>query len=181
MLLLIILPLLPPPQTFLTRVSHANSNVICTSKSGSVRKVNPRYLLERGLRIPLFQRRYCWSEDNWRQCLHDVLEVADGRKSKHSFRRLTCVDAGRAGIIVVDGQQRSTSLTLILAACGDLAGEVGGEAMGVKEVVDGVLFRKGGSGGVDVVVEVRKREECVLRVYLSIFLLTRYYAGGSVH
>mmetsp|Transcript_16460 Transcript_16460/g.32770 ORF Transcript_16460/g.32770 Transcript_16460/m.32770 type:complete len:460 (+) Transcript_16460:171-1550(+) len=159
-------PALPPPQTFLNRVSAANSNVICTSKSGAVRKVNPRYLLDRGLRIPLFQRRYCWGEDNWRQCLRDVLELAEGRKSKHSFGRLTCVDAGKAGVVVVDGQQRSTSLTLILAACRDLALEVGGPALGVAEAVDGVLFR-GGARGVDVVVEEGSYDErqCLVPTY----------------
>ena len=85
-----------------------------------------------------------WREANWRQILSDLFELADGRKSKHSVGRLTCVE-GESGVVVVDGQQRCTSLVLVLAAVRDVAGGAGVED--VEAAIDSILFRDGDGDG----------------------------------
>ncbi|GMH58997.1 hypothetical protein TrST_g10259 [Triparma strigata] len=140
-------PLVQAPQTaapgakgwdYLARMKSANQNVICTSKAGQVRKCSVEFLLSRSLRIPIFQRRYCWTAPNWRQALQDITFLATGRKSSHSFGRITCVDAGGAGLVVIDGQQRNTTCVLLLAACRDIALEEGHFAL--AKSIDGKLF-----------------------------------------
>ena len=89
-----------------------------------VRKVRLDYLLSKGLRIPLFQRRYCWSKTQWRQLYSDAKSLATGRRSVHPLGRLTCVET-EEGLVVIDGQQRNTTCIMLLAAVRDVALEVG--------------------------------------------------------
>ena len=102
--------------TYLQNLEKANKNVICTSSSPST--VDTRFLLKRKLRIPIFQRRYAWSEANWEQIWKDILALALGRRTGHFLGRMTCVLTDSA-IVVIDGQQRSTTLFLLLAAYRD--------------------------------------------------------------
>jgi len=113
-----------PMPAFLQRLAAANSKIICTAKGRDVRKLCVAELLVQRLRIPIFQRRYCWCEDQWGTLLSDARLVADGTKSKHPLGRLTCVGNGpnsNGRLVVIDGQQRNTTCTLLLAAIRDLA------------------------------------------------------------
>jgi len=68
--------------------------------------------------VPIFQRRYCWRTQQWDPLWHDMTR----RQSiKHSLGRLTCtnVRTEEDRSIVIDGQQRFTTVTLILAAIRD--------------------------------------------------------------
>ena len=105
--------------SYLEQLKKANQNVICTSKGTKVGKVTPEFLLRQGLRIPLFQRRYCWTAVQWNQLYRDATALADGRSSSHSLGRITCVETGE-GLVVIDGQQRNTSCVLLLAAIRDV-------------------------------------------------------------
>ena len=97
--------------------------MICTAKGEDVRKVDVEHLLKHRLRIPIFQRRYCWCKDQWNTLFGDVSLVASGSKEKHSLGRITCVlDSSSDGrLLVVDGQQRNTTCSLLLAAVHDVA------------------------------------------------------------
>ena len=97
--------------------------VICTAKGEDVRTVNVEYLLQKRLRIPIFQRRYCWYKEQWNTLLGDVCLVANGSKEKHALGRITCVldNSGDGRLLVVDGQQRNTTCSLLLAAVRDVA------------------------------------------------------------
>jgi len=131
-----------PMPAFLTKMMKANQNIICTAKGNDVRKVSISYLLSQKLKIPIFQRRYCWGQDQWDTLFNDVLYVANGKKEKHSLGRITCVktldesdkvqghNGKREGddgnqhdgrLLVIDGQQRNTTCTLLLAAIRDVA------------------------------------------------------------
>ncbi|GMI23258.1 hypothetical protein TrRE_jg3582, partial [Triparma retinervis] len=105
--------------SYLEQLKKANQNVICTSKGTKVGKVTPEFLFRQGLRIPLFQRRYCWTAVQWNQLYRDATALADGRSSSHSLGRITCVETGE-GLVVIDGQQRNTSCVLLLAAIRDV-------------------------------------------------------------
>lgn len=110
---------------------NANSNVICTAKYDDVGKVSVAFLLSTRMRIPIFQRRYCWGRDQWATLLGDALSVVDGAKAKHVLGRITCVKGDPqkdSRLAVIDGQQRNTTCSLLLAAIRDVAASRGSDA-----------------------------------------------------
>eukprot|EP00928_Gymnodinium_smaydae_P041490 TRINITY_DN28077_c0_g1_i1.p1 TRINITY_DN28077_c0_g1~~TRINITY_DN28077_c0_g1_i1.p1 ORF type:complete len:530 (+),score=46.74 TRINITY_DN28077_c0_g1_i1:50-1591(+) len=120
----------PMPQ-FLQNIFNANKNIICTASGDEVKKVNVASLLSMRLRIPIFQRRYCWDLEQWQTLLADALRIADGFKEVHALGRLTCVreTSSKDGrLSVIDGQQRNTTCSLLLAAIRDILEKRGGNA-----------------------------------------------------
>mmetsp|Transcript_30374 Transcript_30374/g.65419 ORF Transcript_30374/g.65419 Transcript_30374/m.65419 type:complete len:530 (+) Transcript_30374:144-1733(+) len=123
-------------------VINANQDMICMAKGDDVRTLTIAQLLQRKLAIPIFQRRYCWSEDQWRVLWSDVQVLVAGGEERHALGRLTCaireaseeveptstspaaspdlLDGGDR-VLVIDGQQRNTTVLLLLAALRDCA------------------------------------------------------------
>jgi len=71
--------------------------------------------------IPLFQRRYCWSEVQIRQWYNDVATTVaeQHRTNKTMFKKQKHQGEGIDGddvLLCIDGQQRMTTTTLFLAA-----------------------------------------------------------------
>jgi hypothetical protein len=118
---------------FLKKIMQANPNQICTAKGADVKTVSVSELLYQRLRIPVFQRRYTWGREQWAMLLADARLVATGSKPSHSLGRITTVKRSSDDrVAVIDGQQRNTTCSLLLAAirdtllntseaCGDLA------------------------------------------------------------
>jgi uncharacterized protein with ParB-like and HNH nuclease domain len=77
--------------------------------------------------VPLFQRTYSWKSDNWKTLWDDVLSLYTSESvRKHFLGALVSmpVDMTPAGVnkfLLIDGQQRITTLFLILAAIRDIA------------------------------------------------------------
>src|SRR5436305_11019501 len=83
---------------------------------------------QRQYQIPLFQRPYTWSHVNLQTLWDDIVEVAskdDGEGATHFIGSFVLVPpaVGMSGdvdeVLVIDGQQRMTSLLLALAAARD--------------------------------------------------------------
>ena len=90
--------------------------------------------------IPHWQRRYCWGEADIERLVGDLLAIADaGEHSNHyAGNLLTFPEPGAAGVIstirVVDGQQRLTTTSILLAciatklerdgSCGDWTAKI---------------------------------------------------------
>lgn len=78
-----------------------------------------RKLIGNGLtyRIPRFQRDYSWSNDEWEDLWADILAIlkADGEPS-HYMGYLVLQSADDKSFDVIDGQQRLTTLSLIVLA-----------------------------------------------------------------
>ena len=127
----------PNKPAFRQKVLSANEDAICTTTSARVGRrtlrdlmhpVTTNYCDEEAYSVPIFQRRYCWSTPQWDMLWHDALK----RNSiKHSLGRLTCtnvINATNAAAdstrkaqrsIIIDGQQRFTTVTLFLSAIRD--------------------------------------------------------------
>ena len=81
--------------------------------------------------VPLFQRPYSWSEKQWKTLWVDVLDKArhaDGRP--HFFGSIVTTPAksvpqGVGKYLLVDGQQRLTTVQVLLAAIRDAADPLG--------------------------------------------------------
>ncbi len=82
-------------------------------------------------RVPLFQRTYSWKEDNWQQLWDDLLEIYALPEPRSHFIgavvTLPIPDNPEqpAKYMLIDGQQRLTTLFILLAAIRDLARDRG--------------------------------------------------------
>lgn len=75
--------------------------------------------------IPVFQRDYSWMEENCRQLWKDILQIAEAPGERgHFIGSVVYIQSGdsNAGFsrwLLIDGQQRMTTLTLLMAALRD--------------------------------------------------------------
>ena len=88
-----------------------------------------RHLLsgEKQFVIPLFQRQYTWSKDDWEELWRDLQEIyIQENRRKHFVGAIVTmpVDIQPHGIdkyLLIDGQQRLTTLLIMLACIRDIA------------------------------------------------------------
>ena len=79
--------------------------------------------------VPLFQRTYTWKEENWTTLWNDLIETYESGPGAQHFlgsivtKALPGDPVAVAPFLVVDGQQRLATLTILLAALRDTARE----------------------------------------------------------
>ena len=100
---------------------------IATAKSCAPLRFGDFTLLARHLLVPIFQRRYCWQEDHWRKLWRDVCSLRSALLGTHAIGRVVVAREPQA-VMLVDGQQRCTTLMLLLCAVRDVARETSGAA-----------------------------------------------------
>ncbi len=67
--------------------------------------------------IPVYQRNYSWKLENCRQLYNDLIQLAHTGRSTHFFGSLVSVYSGRSEeFLIIDGQQRVTTVSLLLLA-----------------------------------------------------------------
>lgn len=91
--------------------------------------------------IPIYQRTYSWTEKECQQLWEDIVRCgANDATALHFIGSIVYIQEGlsqashQAPFLVIDGQQRLTSVTLLLAALAESAGE--------GEPIDGFSQRK---------------------------------------
>lgn len=91
--------------------------------------------------IPIYQRTYSWSERECRQLWDDIVRTgANDAVSAHFVGSIVYIETGlsqvshQAPLLVIDGQQRLTTVTLLIDALA--------RALGDSEPVDGFSARK---------------------------------------
>ncbi len=93
--------------------------------------------------IPVFQRDYSWSEENCQQLWKDILSIANDAGKRHHFMGSVVYiatndsSAGFTRWLLIDGQQRVTTLTLLMIALRDYI-----KATGWKGSEDGPTAKK---------------------------------------
>ena len=98
--------------------------------------VRQLFAQDRRYLVPLFQRPYVWDQEGqWQPLWDDLIKVADrrtdGRTSKPHFLGAVVLDQLRTTVSsfdarqIIDGQQRLTTLQILLAALRDLARHLG--------------------------------------------------------
>lgn len=97
------------PERFLKKAGVlARSSNVAPLNLGSMLAASP-------LRIPVFQRRYCWSESQWRLLWQSVVDVRDNpERNAHSLGRIMLFQHSDGTRLVLDGQQRLTTSVLLL-------------------------------------------------------------------
>ena len=85
-------------------------------------KGSESYLLEfleaskRRFIIPVYQRNYDWKKANCEQLYNDLVEVVRSNKQAHFFGSIVSYALSREEVVLIDGQQRITTVSLILIA-----------------------------------------------------------------
>lgn len=65
--------------------------------------------------VPIYQRNYTWTKDEIEQMLNDINDVSEGFKGKYYLGSLIVNQLGVNVFEVIDGQQRLTTLYLLLS------------------------------------------------------------------
>jgi uncharacterized protein with ParB-like and HNH nuclease domain/predicted transport protein len=91
--------------------------------------------------IPIYQRTYSWTEKECRQLWDDILRCGENDQTPvHFIGSIVYVESGlsqvthQTPLLVIDGQQRLTTVTLLLAALVEIIGDA--------EPLDGFSHRK---------------------------------------
>ena len=67
--------------------------------------------------IPVYQRNYSWKVENCRQLYDDLVKLCVNGRSMHFFGSLVSVYNGASEeFLIIDGQQRVTTISLLLLA-----------------------------------------------------------------
>jgi uncharacterized protein with ParB-like and HNH nuclease domain len=104
--------------------------------------------------IPLFQRPYTWKARQWSTLWEDLLELCEEEKSKNHFlgsivtMPSRSVPEGVSKFILIDGQQRLTTLLILLAAIRDKARQHGEGKLADK--IDDLMLKNRHQDGTDV-------------------------------
>ena len=115
--------------------------------------------------IPLFQRFYSWEKMHWERLRMDIWALLEnGAKPVHFLGPLVCTQPPRlpgnaAAFQLIDGQQRITTLTILLAAIRDVARTRNLNEFADEITEDYLLFkRKQGSDRYKVLPRLGDRE-----------------------
>jgi len=98
-------------------------------------------------RVPLFQRTYSWEEENWQRLWDDLLDIYDLPQPRSHFIgavvTLPIPDSPEkcSKFMLIDGQQRLTTLFALLAAIRDLAKNNGDQALATEIQEDCLINR----------------------------------------
>jgi hypothetical protein len=110
---------------------------IATAKSCAAMSFGAFMRLAPQMVVPLFQRRYCWGEPHWRQLWRDIVSPRHlvSASNPHAIGRVVIArELGGTGanrreaLVLIDGQQRMTTLMLLLCAVRDVARRVDAQA-----------------------------------------------------
>ena len=67
--------------------------------------------------IPLYQRNYDWKEENCEQLFQDLLKLYHSERKNHFFGSIVSnIQSGTEDRLIIDGQQRITTVSLMLIA-----------------------------------------------------------------
>ena len=66
-------------------------------------------------KVPQFQRDYSWSQDNWEDLWNDI-NLANENTSAHYMGSVVLQSTGGKEYLIIDGQQRFTTLSIIVLA-----------------------------------------------------------------
>lgn len=91
--------------------------------------------------IPSYQRPYSWDDEHAVQLIKDIYESFESDSKEYFIGSLICINKGSDTYEVVDGQQRLTTLSLIVAKMRDLSDdfELKGELQ--KRILPSNVFR----------------------------------------
>lgn len=86
----------------------------------SVKELFREFLKGRRFNIPEYQRGYKWTEDNINALLNDLNQFSPSENDFYCLQNITITQDGDNKLNVIDGQQRLTTIFLLLSYLGDV-------------------------------------------------------------
>lgn len=71
--------------------------------------------------VPQYQRNFAWQENEIDDFWNDLVDLADGHRSSHFFGQIVTFKNSKGNQELIDGQQRLTSSSILLAVMRDIA------------------------------------------------------------
>ncbi len=91
-----------------------------------VRTIEQHFSGDLQFRLPWFQRAYAWSEEHASRLLRDVIEAANGSRGRYFLGNVMLALAhGERSAALVDGHQRTLTLTILFALLRDRIADTG--------------------------------------------------------
>ena len=98
---------------------------------------------EKNFIIPVYQRNYDWERKQCEQLLKDLIAINEQEIKNYFLGSIVSIDIRRGKILIIDGQQRLTTLSLLLLAIYKLLASGEREAKIPKErIIDEYLINK---------------------------------------
>jgi hypothetical protein len=88
-------------------------------------KIQQIFTEKRKYLIPAYQRPYSWNTENASELLQDITDAIDNKLKEYFIGSVIVIGKGDEIYEVVDGQQRLTTITIILSVIRDLIGSDG--------------------------------------------------------
>lgn len=88
--------------------------------------------------IPIYQRPFSWTQENFEELIEDISDALEARIGEYFLGSLVLKELGEREYEVVDGQQRLTSLTILLAVIRDII-----ENSELKSDIHSYIYEKG--------------------------------------
>ncbi len=123
--------------------------------------------------IPVFQRDYSWTPEHSDRMWEDILRASADADAQHFLGSFVYVQdqvgAGFGSWLVIDGQQRLTTLTLLMIALRDHLADVGwtGNVPSVAQIDDFFLKNNFETGARHYRVALRRRDDATLRALVD--------------
>jgi len=102
---------------------HINSTIMEARET----KIQPLIDGSKQYLLPLFQRKYVWDRTQWKALWSDIMELYEDEELKNHFLGsivtipMSSVPQGVSKYVLIDGQQRMTTLFILLAVLRDKA------------------------------------------------------------
>ena len=115
--------------------------------------------------VPVYQRNYDWQNDNCKQLFHDIVGVIDSG-NEHFLGTICFKVYSSHERSIIDGQQRLTSITLLLKAMYDFDDDEDNRT----EINDQYLYNKGRGIDNDFLkykLHLNKRDDAVFHILLD--------------
>ena len=79
--------------------------------------------------VPSFQRDYSWSEAQVNRLWDDITETLDDGRSEHFMGAVVVNNSKKPELMLIDGQQRVTTISILMCVLRDIAKEKGDEQL----------------------------------------------------
>lgn len=84
-------------------------------------------------RVPPYQRDYSWTEEEWEDLWLDILDVSRGEESFHYMGYVVLQSDDSRNLTIIDGQQRITTLSILVLAVTKVLGDWADEGIAEAE------------------------------------------------
>ena len=84
----------------------------------NTRTINYLELIGNGrhYRVPPYQRDYSWTEEQWEDLWHDIVDMRSTPDDRHYLGALVVEERGDREFLIIDGQQRLATLSVLALA-----------------------------------------------------------------